>query len=231
MLVLITFCYQMLFCTRCRRAIGLAIAAWALWLGLWASAQGAVPPQATLLFGYHEVVKDGFELFPMWVRVQLQHPKDAAAERDCRQSPQLSCHLTEWHAFLQTQRQLDRRAQVEAVNHQANQKNYVLDIDNYGMADYWATVKEFLLKDGDCEDFAITKYYALRQLGFAPEALRIVVVQDTNLRIPHAVLAVYLGDDILILDNQVNHVVSHRQTAHYVPVYSVNESRWWMHLP
>lgn len=167
----------------------------------------------------------------MWTRVQQQHPKDVLAEQDCSQSRQLSCHLADWQKFLETQRRQGLRSQIAAVNRFANEKNYVLDIDNYGMADYWATAKEFLVNNGDCEDFSILKYYSLRQLGFAPESLRIVIVQDTNLRIAHAVLAVYFENDVLILDNQAAQVVSHRQAAHYVPVYSINEKRWWMHLP
>lgn len=194
-------------------------------------AYGSAPQDALRLFGYSERAKEGFQLFPMWARVQQQHPRDLMVERDCEHSRRLSCHLTEWQNFLATLKSQEPRAQIAAINSFANEKKYVLDLDNYGVADYWAVAKEFLVNNGDCEDFSILKYYSLRNLGFTPDALRIVVVQDTNLRIPHAVLAVYFGSDILILDNQVAQVVSHRVAAHYVPVYSINEKQWWMHLP
>ena len=113
----------------------------------------------------------------------------------------------------------------------ANDKDYVLDLDNYGLEDYWAIPREFFANGGDCEDFAITKYFSLRWLGYPRETLRIVVVQDTNLRVPHAVLAVARGADVLVLDNQVREVLKHREVVHYVPVYSINESRWWIHMP
>ena len=61
--------------------------------------------------------------------------------------------------------------------------------------------------------------------------VRIVVVQDTNLRVPHAVLAVGRGNDILVLDNQVRQVLPHRQIVHYAPVYSINQDSWRIHLP
>jgi predicted transglutaminase-like cysteine proteinase len=194
-------------------------------------ALGSTQQDGVRLFGYNERPKEGFQLFPMWARVQQQHPKDQLAERDCSHSRRLSCHLSEWQGFLATLKSQDPRAQIAAVNSYANERKYILDMDNYGVADYWATPKEFLINNGDCEDYSILKYYSLRNLGFSPETLRIVVVQDTNLRIPHAVLAVYLSSDILILDNQVPQVVSHRVAAHYVPVYSINEKQWWMHLP
>jgi len=100
-----------------------------------------------------------------------------------------------------------------------------------GAEDYWAVAREFLYNDGDCEDYAITKLFSLRWLDFSPAELRIVVLQDTNLRVPHAVLAVADQNDILILDNQIQEVVSHQAIVHYLPVYSINEQHWWMHLP
>jgi len=39
------------------------------------------------------------------------------------------------------------------------------------------------------------------------------------------------GRETLILDNQVQAVLSERDVVHYVPVFSINESRWWIHLP
>ena len=64
---------------------------------------------------------------------------------------------------------------------------------------------------------------------FDVSKMRVVVVQDTNQRIAHAVMSLDTRDDILILDNQIEEVMSHRDIFHYVPVYSVNEQIWWNH--
>ena len=120
---------------------------------------------------------------------------------------------------------------IRRVNEFANHQEYILDIENYGVEDYWATPKEFLYNNGDCEDYAITKMLSLKQLGFDVSDMRIVVLQDTNLRIPHAVLAVNIKGDTLIMDNQVEEIISHRHILHYVPIYSLNEKQWWMYLP
>ncbi len=138
--------------------------------------------------------------------------------------------MRNWLTFLQSLERLPPTVQIAEVNRFANSKSYVLDIDNYGVEDYWAVPKEFLYNNGDCEDYAITKMFSLRWLGFAQDELRIVVLQDTNLRIPHAVLAVADRNDILILDNQIEEVISHRKIVHYAPVYSINEAHWWIHL-
>jgi predicted transglutaminase-like cysteine proteinase len=120
---------------------------------------------------------------------------------------------------------------LQAVNRFANTRDYVLDLDNYGVEDYWAVPREFLGNGGDCEDYVITKLFSLRWLGYPADEMRIVIVQDTNLRIPHAILAVARGPETLILDNQAEAVLRAVDLVHYVPVFSINEHRWWIHLP
>jgi predicted transglutaminase-like cysteine proteinase len=46
----------------------------------------------------------------------------------------------------------------------------------------------------------------------------------------HAVLAVYLGDQVYILDNLTRAVLPHQRVTHYVPYYSINESTRWAHV-
>jgi predicted transglutaminase-like cysteine proteinase len=192
-----------------------------------ASTQAANPGS---LFGFHEQQREGLDIFPQWTSVLKRHAKDNLSDGDCNK-PRLRCHLAEWQQFLGTIKGQPARQQLTAVNTFANEKKYVLDIDIYGAPDYWAIPREFLYNDGDCEDFAILKYMSLRQLGFSADMMRVVVLQDTNLRTAHAVLALYTDNDILILDNQAQQIVSHRNIVHYVPIFSVNEKHWWMHTP
>lgn len=189
---------------------------------------GAFPSD---LFGYRETARADVEVFPQWLSALERHLTDDLTDGSCN-SPRLNaCHMREWRRFLELIRNLPAREQIERVNRYANRKNYVLDIDNYGLLDYWAIPREFLYNGGDCEDYAITKLMSLRWLGYDTSAMRIVVLQDTNLRIAHAVMAVGRGEDILILDNQAEEVLSHRQIVHYAPVYSIGERQWWMHVP
>lgn len=183
------------------------------------------------LFGFQQQAQEDIADFPQWVSVLERHLRDDLAEGDCGERRLNRCHLAEWRAFIEGIRGLPPEEQLDRVNRHANERRYLLDIDLYGLEDYWAIPREFLPQGGDCEDFAITKFLSLKWLGYDPASLRVVVVQDTNLRIPHAVLAVQRGNDIRILDNQVRRVVSHRDIVHYVPVYSINEQRWWLHLP
>lgn len=186
---------------------------------------------STTLFGFSEAEQGDTEIFGQWIEVLERHLLLDTPRGECTETRFNRCHLAHWRNFLEGLRETSRKVQIEAVNRYANEKNYVLDIDNYGLEDYWAVAREFLYNDGDCEDYALTKLFSLLWLGYAENELRIVVLQDTNLRVPHAVLAVADGEDILILDNQIEEVISHRQIVHYVPVYSINEQSWWLHLP
>lgn len=187
------------------------------------------PPNA--LFAYKEVPRSNLKLFPQWLSVLEQHMKEMTPEGQCDARIFNRCHLREWLSFLQSIRHMSTDEQIRKVNGYANNKEYILDIENYGLGDYWATPKQFLQNNGDCEDYAIIKMMSLKQLGFDVNKMRVVVVQDTNQRIAHAVMSIDRHNDILILDNQIEEVISHRNIFHYVPVYSVNENNWWMHLP
>ena len=97
------------------------------------------------------------------------------------------------------------------VNTWFNAIKYKSDKKLYGVKDYWATLYEFVGKNGgDCEDYTIAKYYTLKALGVDPKILKFtyVIYKDRRgKRTSHMVLA-YLKtlhpksrDDFLILGN------------------------------
>jgi len=194
---------------------------------------GVAAPQALAkgLFGSTETVQTGLAIFPQWISVLDRHIREDIPNGNCDEKQFNRCHLNQWLSYLDTLKGQDTRSQLESINLYANKKDYILDIDNYNLDDYWAIPKQFLKRGGDCEDYAITKLLSLRWLGYQQLQSRIVVLQDTNLGIPHAVLAVYLDGEALILDNQVNDIISHKQILHYIPIYSIDEKQWWIHLP
>lgn len=61
---------------------------------------------------------------------------------------------------------------VMEVNDQVNQIPYLTDEENYGKEDYWTTPNELYDRGrGDCEDYAIAKYFALREAGISSDHL------------------------------------------------------------
>jgi predicted transglutaminase-like cysteine proteinase len=107
----------------------------------------------------------------------------------------------------------------------------VEDIVNWGVEDVWNTPYEMQQKGGDCEDYAISKYMSLRSIGVPEEDMRIQIVQDLNLGgIIHAILIVFVDDDVYVLDNQIKHIIRAVDIYHYKPIYSINETHWWRQI-
>ena len=126
--------------------------------------------------------------------------------------------------------QLSGMQRLRYVNTFWNRYPYITDIKNWGKDDYWAIPAEFIRKSGDCEDYAIMKYYTLRELGQPSGTMRIVVVKDTLRKLAHAVLAVEENGNVYILDNVSNAIVSHDRLSHYLPAYSLNQTNAFVHL-
>ena len=63
------------------------------------------------------------------------------------------------------------------VNTWVNGIAYRSDKSIYGVSDYWATLYEFVGKNrGDCEDYTITKYYILKELGINHKRMKFTYV-------------------------------------------------------
>jgi predicted transglutaminase-like cysteine proteinase len=169
--------------------------------------------------------------FIRWTSMLVRAAEEAARleSAECRFAGTAACSYQEWLRFLDTLRGLSKWEQLVAVNGYINARAYVPDEKNWGVPDHWATPGEFLSRSGDCEDFAIAKFFSLKHLGWANDDLRIAAVKDLKLGAGHAVLVVYLAGTTWLLDNQLKNVTDLEQVRHYEPVYSINGSHWWLH--
>ncbi len=176
---------------------------------------------AITLFNSVEQAHQGLEPFPQWSSVLERHYKDLASGS--------TGPLAKWFSFISKIKGQPPGRQLYLVNQYINKHRYVVDKINWGLTDYWATPREFLRKNGDCEDFAIAKFMTLRALGWKAQGMRIVAVKDQNLNVMHAILCVDNNGELMILDNQASNVLHANRIRHYEPVYSVNEQGWWRH--
>lgn len=132
----------------------------------------------------------------------------------------------EWLELLASLKGEPPAAQLQGINAFVNKQPYLADPDSQ---DLWITPRWFLNGKGDCEEYALTKYVSLRRLGFSPERLRVAVVRNVPKHEFHAVIAVYLDDDILILDNRTDDIKAQDQVRDLKPLYSLNENSIWFH--
>lgn len=95
----------------------------------------------------------------------------------------------------------------------------VSDQDQYGVADIWASpLMTFGSGAGDCEDYAIAKYVALREAGMADADLRLVVVYNRPAHENHMVAAARVDGRWRILDNRTMRLVVDDEIADYTPL-------------
>jgi predicted transglutaminase-like cysteine proteinase len=97
------------------------------------------------------------------------------------------------------------------------------DLAQYGQLDVWASPLATLTRGGDCEDYAIAKFVALRQAGIAPDDLRIVIMRDTVRGDDHAVAAVRLDGHWLTLDNRRMAMVEDSDIRNYRPTFVIDQ--------
>ncbi len=188
----------------------------------------AAHARAAGIFGAVETPRTGLKPFPKWTGALERHFKQMAQKKGpCEGTLFTKCYYENWQKLIAHNRGASPGGQLDSINRYMNRHRYIIDPINWGVRDYWASPIQFFRKDGDCEDYAIAKYLTLRALGWKADKLRIVVLQDMNLRIAHAILSVYHNGRILLLDNQIVQVVDSEQVRHYRPIYSVNENGWW----
>jgi len=182
------------------------------------------------IFSTRTTKSSNIAMFPKWGGALSRYFSERQlTDASCTSTLFNQCHLTEWKEFLTSLKGKGKLSQVKAVNAYMNRQRYFTDPRNYGVKDYWATPGQFFERNGDCEDYAIAKFMSLRALGFTNKEMRIVVLQDMNLRVGHAILVVNLNGQALVLDNQVRSVVRAETIRHYRPIYSINEHNWWLH--
>ena len=123
------------------------------------------------------------------------------------------------------------RDKLSTINKRVNALvRYKGDRTTYGVADHWATPDETLARGvGDCEDFAILKMASLSRSGIPVQSMSLVVLQDKQRHVFHAVLSVSTSQGTFILDNLSDRVLLDTELTNYIPLYSLSTNRAWIH--
>jgi predicted transglutaminase-like cysteine proteinase len=128
-------------------------------------------------------------------------------------------------AIVDSGREREGRARLGEINRAINLSiRAVDDMVQYGEADVWSSpLSTFYRGAGDCEDYAIAKFAALRLAGVSPDDLRIVVMRDTIRGEDHAVAMVRLDDHWLTLDNRRMAMVEDADVRNYRPLFVIDD--------
>ena len=128
-------------------------------------------------------------------------------------------------AIVDVARAREGRARLGEINRAINLAIHPMsDLAQYDEIDVWSSpLATFASGAGDCEDYAIAKFVALRQAGISPDDLRIVIMRDTIRGEDHAVAAARLDGHWLTLDNQRMAMVEDADVRNYRPTYVIDQ--------
>lgn len=168
---------------------------------------------------------EGFRLERVIQAVQQRYGGNAAAiAKDWNDA------LTSFHSEAEQRKLKD-------VNEYFNRKlRFEADLKAWGQEDYWATPIEAMMKgSGDCEDYAVAKYFSLKFSGVPISKLRITYVKaqiggaGSNITQAHMVLTYYSTPDAepLVLDNLVSEIRPASRRTDLVPIFSFNSEGVW----
>lgn len=151
-----------------------------------------------------------------------------AAQTEARALDQAieQARLSSWRSLIEQGGILDERSKLQTVNDFINRAvSYGTDREIWGADEYWATPLQTLSRGrGDCEDFAISKYFSLVEMGVPSEKLRLTFVKALALNQAHMVLAYYPSQTAqpLILDNLDPQIKLADERRDLLPVYAFN---------
>ena len=177
------------------------------------------------LFGMEtDPVPEG-ALSDKWRRVEAEIAKDLEIIARCRADnpcPALAHKLID--LSLEGAGRTDR-ARVGMINRAVNLAiSPASDAKNWGVQDHWGHPLETLhFSSGDCEDFAFVKYAALLAAGFSKDALKIVVLRNRWPNEEHAVVAVRVDHQWLILDNRTLSLVRDTDVVRAIPEFVLDD--------
>jgi predicted transglutaminase-like cysteine proteinase len=145
--------------------------------------------------------------------------------------PQTEQRVSQWKTLIKSGATWSDMKKLTSVNDFINQFNFVDDIDHWKQEDYWATPLETLVTTGgDCEDFAIAKYFTLTAMGMPESKMRLTYVKALSIKKAHMVVSYYEQPKSmpLVLDNLNKQILPADQRTDLLPVYSFNGTGLWM---
>lgn len=148
-----------------------------------------------------------------------------------RFGPRAASEVADWLRLMQQHAGAAEGDKLTLVNRFWNQRvREAEDLAVWGQVDYWATPLESLARGaGDCEDFAIGKYFSLVRMGVDSAKLRFIYVRarlndGAPNGIAHMVLGYYATPSAvpLVLDSLNKEILPASRRPDLTPVFSFN---------
>ena len=189
------------------------------------SEPSAAPASGKEPFGLFTFRAPDGELWWKWRGVEADIASEKLVLDACRaDAERCPSYAAQFLRLVKAVKSKSGRAQLEEANQGVNAAiRYVSDLAQFGELDRWsAPLASFATAKGDCEDYAIAKYVALREAGFPEGELRILLVRDRSIGQDHAVLAARLEGHWLILDNRWSELREDSAKLNFAPLFAID---------
>lgn len=147
------------------------------------------------------------------------------AKAEVKYGPFARKRFESYNALISSLANATEMEKIKEVNDFFNQVPYATDMQTWNRTDYWATPLEFLGRDrGDCEDYVIAKYFALKTLGVNPSKLYFTYVKSSRFKEPHLVLTYFKAPNYvpLVLDSLNYRIFPATERKDLSPIYNFN---------
>jgi predicted transglutaminase-like cysteine proteinase len=170
-------------------------------------------------------------LWRKWREIETEMTAELPSIARCQARPD-ACSPAEarFVAIVEEAKARDGRTRLKVVNRRVNAAiRYVADIAQWHVADLWSAPLDARHKGsfetglGDCEDYAIAKYTALRAAGTPAADLKVLLVRDNAVHMAHAVLAARDSGRWLILDNRWSQLAEDTELRQFTPLFALND--------
>jgi predicted transglutaminase-like cysteine proteinase len=166
-------------------------------------------------FGLATTVVSTGSFATMWGIMANQIRVDREVLMRCRQTTELcSAAASNFLAIAAEGREHTGRARIGVINRAIN-----LTIQATNVNHWTAPLETFAMGRGNCKQYAITKYLALIEAGISEDDVRLVIVRDLAAGDNHAVVAVRLNSDWIMLDNRWLNMVRDTDMRGVIPLF------------
>jgi len=181
--------------------------------------------QAAPLFGMDTVPLFGGDLFEKWSHALVEITRELEALKRCRTSETCPADAQRLIDLSAEGAGRNDRARVGLINRAVDLAiTPTSDEAQWGTPDHWSAPFETLRSGrGDCEDYAIVKYLALLEAGISKDDIKIVVLKNVFPNEDHAVLAVRVDGEWLILDNRTLTLVRDMDLTRAIPEFVLDQ--------
>jgi predicted transglutaminase-like cysteine proteinase len=178
-------------------------------------------------FGLFATRLSGGNLSEKWNGVERQLEDDMVQLALCDGDRErcVSPAALQFLAIVDTARAREGRARFGEINRAINLAiRPMSDLAQYGQIDVWSSpLDTFATGAGDCEDYAIAKFAALRMAGVSTEDIRLVVLRDLLRGEDHAVVLARLDGHWLTLDNRRMAMIEDIDVKNHRPLFVIDD--------